>query len=108
MLKELHWLPVDQTIVVKILLFTYKALNGVAPVYLGDLLNHYTPVRDLRSSSQNLLLVPMSNLKSYGDRAFSVCAPNLWNFLPIHIKCSQSVSNFKSNLKAFLFKQAFN
>ena len=25
-----------------------------------------------------------------------------------HIKCSQSVGNFKSNLKAFLFKQAFN
>ena len=64
MLKELYWLPLDQRIVFKILLFTYKALNGLAPVYLSDLLNDYTPVRDLRSSSQNLLLVPMSNLKS--------------------------------------------
>ena len=81
-------LPVDQRIVFKILLFTYKALNGLAPVYLSDVLNDYTPVRDLRSSSQNLLLVPMSNLKSYGDRAFSICAPKLWNFLPIHIRCS--------------------
>ena len=90
MLKELHWLPVDQCIVFKILLFTCKALNGLAPVYLSDLLNDYTSVRDLRSSSQNLLLVPTSNLKSYGDRAFSICAPKLWNILPIHIKCSQS------------------
>ena len=94
MLKELHWLPVEQRIVFKILLFTYKALNGLAPVYLSDLLNDYTPVRDLRSSSQNLLLVPLSNLKSYRNTsAFSICAPKLWNFLPIHIKCSQSVSN---------------
>ena len=107
MLKELHWLPVDQHIVFKILLFTYKALNGLAPVYLSDLLNDYTLVRDLRFSSHNLLMVPMSNLKLYGDRAFSFCAPKLWNFLPIHIKCSQSVSNFKSNLKTFLFKQTF-
>ena len=70
MLKELHWFPVDQRFVFKILLFPYKALNGLAPVYLSDLLNDYTPVRDLRSSSQNLLVVLMSNFKSYGDRAF--------------------------------------
>ena len=74
----------------------------------SDLLNDYTPVSDLRSSSQNLLLVPLSNLKSYGDRTFSICTPKLSNFLPIHIKCSQSVSNSKSNLKTLLFKQAFN
>jgi hypothetical protein len=38
-LKELHWLPVQQRIIFKILLLTYKALNGCAPDYICDLIN---------------------------------------------------------------------
>ena len=76
-LKELHWIPVQQRIIFKILLITYKALNDLAPIYISNLLNKYVPIRQLRSSSQYLLNVPSSNLKTYGDRAFSVCAPKL-------------------------------
>ena len=36
-LKELHWLPVDRRIEYKILLYAYKALNGLAPEYLSSL-----------------------------------------------------------------------
>lgn len=106
-LKELHWIPVQQRIIFKILLITYKALNNLAPIYISNLLNKYDPVRQLRSSSQYLLDVPSSNLKSYGDRAFSVCAPRLWNDLPYEIKCSFSIDSFKSKLKTYLFRKAF-
>ena len=106
-LKDLHWLPVDQRIVFKILLFTYKALNGLAPSYLSDLVKFYAPERNLRSSSQNFLAVPFSKTKSYGDRAFSVCAPTLWNDLPLQLTSSASFNILKSNLKTFLFKYAF-
>ena len=34
-LKELHWLPVDRRIEYKILLYAYKALNGLAREYLS-------------------------------------------------------------------------
>ena len=37
-LKQLHWLPVNQRIDYKILLLTYKALNGQAPSYITELL----------------------------------------------------------------------
>ena len=33
---KLHWLPVKDRIVFKILLLTYKSLNGLAPAYLSD------------------------------------------------------------------------
>ena len=36
-LMELHWLPVEQRVEFKILLFTYKVVNGMAPDYLQDL-----------------------------------------------------------------------
>ena len=97
----------EQRIIFKILLFTFKALNGLAPSYLSDLVKFYVPERDLRSSSQKLLAVPFSKTKSYGDRAFSICAPKLWNDLPLHLRNCASFNAFKSNLKTFLFKYTF-
>ena len=52
LLIELHWLPVEQRIIFKILLFTFKVVNGLAPSYLSELLEAYVPRRMLRSSTQ--------------------------------------------------------
>ena len=71
-------------------------------------LKFYAPERNLRSSSQNFLAVPFSKMKiSYGDRAFSVGTPKLWNNLPLQLRNSGSFNIFKSNLKTFLFKYVF-
>ena len=106
-LCQLHWLPVEQRILYKILLLTYKALNGLAPLYLCDMLERYIPVRRLRPSDNYHLSVPRYNLKSYGGRAFSVVAPKLWNNLPLDIKLSPNVNVFKSKLKTYLFKYSY-
>ena len=107
LLIDLHWLPVEQRIIFKILLITYKALNGLAPSYVVDLLEPYVPRRSLRSSSKLKLTEPTFHLKSYGFRSFSICAPRLWNSIPFEIRSSSSIDNFKSKLKTHLFKQAF-
>ena len=73
-LMELHWLPVEQRVEFKILLFTYDAVNGMAPVYLQDLLELYRPCRSLRSGNMQLLKSQSYNLKLYAFRAFSICA----------------------------------
>ncbi len=46
-LSTLHWLPIKHRIDFKILLITYKALNGLAPQYLSELLSHYSPSHPL-------------------------------------------------------------
>jgi len=71
-LQKLHWLPVRQRIHFKILLVTYKSINDTAPEYLYELVSIRKSSRKLKSSSQILLQVPASRLKSYGDCAFSV------------------------------------
>ena len=48
-LKELHWLPVEQRIDYKILLLTYEAPHGLAPLCMSSLLSPYKPRRQLRS-----------------------------------------------------------
>ena len=50
-LVDLHWLPVKQRIDFKTLLLTYKALNGLAPAYMRELLIPYSIKRTLRSNS---------------------------------------------------------
>ena len=84
-LMELHWLPVEQRLQFKILLYTYKVVNGIAPVYLQELLDLYRPGRSLRSGNMQLLKTQSFNLKSYGLRAFSICAPRLWNAIPLEL-----------------------
>ena len=78
-LTHLHWLPVKYRISYKLLLLTYKSLHSQAPQYLSDLLHQHTPSRSLRSSDSGLLSVPRTSRRNFGDRAFSVAAPTLWN-----------------------------
>ena len=89
------------------LLLVYKSLNNLAPVYINSLLKNYKPSRNLMSVDQGLLTVPRSNQRTYGDRAFSVAAPKLWNALPLDFRNSGSITLFKCKLKTFLFKKYY-
>ena len=89
------------------LLLTYKALDDLSPEYLSELLDKSKHTCNLRSQSQQLLSVPKSRTVIYGDRAFSVCAPKLWNELPFQLCMSSNFQAFKSGLKTILFKMAY-
>ena len=109
-LINLHWLPVRYRINFKILLLTFKALYGMAPSYIIDLIHTKTNTRYLLRSNEGVLLKHPSGKmkKSFGDRSFSVAAPTLWNALPVSLHSIKCISTFKSNLKSYLFKLAFN
>jgi hypothetical protein len=104
-LKYLHWLPVHQRIKFKILLITFKALNNQAPGYIAELIHLHQPGRNLRSCDKLLLHKPVARSVSYGERAFSIAAPTLWNTLPLQVRQSPSISTFKTRLKSHLFTQ---
>ena len=55
-LVDLHWLPVKFRIDFKILLITYKAIHGLAPEYILDLISVRHPSHyNLRSNDELLL-----------------------------------------------------
>ena len=98
-LLELHWLNIQRRIVFKIALLVFKALIGLAPVYLQDLLSY----KDLSTSRRPCdLYVPIASTK-YGIRAFSTVGPKVWNQLPSNIKECSEVTIFKKKLKTHLF-----
>ena len=108
-LMALHWLPVPQRMEYKIIILTFKAMHGQAPVYLSELLKpHDTGGRALRSSDTNLLYNPKRRTSTFGDRAFANAAPPLWNGLPNDLRKIINIDHFKSALKTFLFKAAYS
>ena len=104
-LKSLHWIPIEYRICFKIC-NVYKAVNGLGPQYLSDLLTPYVPSRKLRSKDLSLLVAPKTNLK-IGKRSFSVCGPHLWNSLPVSLRKVESLESFKSGLKTYYFKKEY-
>ena len=108
-LKQLHWLPVSQRIIFKVLTIVFKALHGLAPPYIEELL-HSKPVseRSMRSNNQGFLLVPKRRTVTYGDRNFRVFAPVLWNNLPSGLRLCEDLNDFKKQLKTHLFSLSYD
>ena len=79
----------------------------LALLYLRELLVKQANTRTLRSNTKNLLQVPHTNLKRFGDRAFCAYAPRLWNELPDSTKAADSVLNFKEQMKTLLSRKEF-
>ena len=105
-LRKLYWLPIRARIKYKVILLTFKALNNLAPQYLRDMVTIVESKRYTRQSTVGVRLVePRSKLKFGGDRAFSVCAPRLWNSLPISLRCDIEFKVFKKQLKTYLFNE---
>ena len=83
---------------------TLDYIGSLSPSeYISELLNKPKYTRNLRSQSQHLLSVPKFRTVTYGDRAFSVCAPKLWNELPFQLRMSSNIQAFKSGLKTNAF-----
>ena len=74
-------------------MLTWKALNKQGPDYLSDILSEREHGIDLRTGGSKVLNVPKSNLKSMGDKAFSVTivAPKTWNLLPKDLRISDKL-----------------
>jgi hypothetical protein len=108
-LKDLHWLPVGHRIVYKIAILVHKGLHGRTPTYISELLTYVSrPERSHRSNNQRLLVVPCTSRKSFGDRAFCVTGPKIWNSLPLEIRNIIDFTIFKQKLKTHLFNDYFN
>ena len=91
--QELHWLPIQQRIAFSILTDVYKVLHGLAPTYIILLAQ---PARLTRSSKNFNIAFPVKVPRnSYGKRAFVHVVPTLWNNLPVSIRSSNSLLDFR-------------
>ena len=100
-LKNLHWLKVRERIEFKLYLLTFKAVNGIGPSHLSDIITFVNDSSRRRSS----LHISVRSHSSH-PRAFQTVAPKLWNQLPIEISSCPDIALFKRMLKTHLFKKS--
>ena len=84
-------LKIEERVKFKILLLTYKSLNGLAPSYICNILT----IINITSNRNHLLHIPPSNSDS--SHPFQIAASKLWNSLPINIRNSETVEILKNN-----------
>ena len=97
LLRQLHWLPIRQRIIFKVLTLVFKCLRNTAPSYLSDILPETVENRFVR--------IPRTKT-SHGDHAFCRFGPIYWNALPPTLRNIQSISSFKPKLKHYLFSSS--
>ena len=87
----------------------FKAINGLAPNYISNLVNILCPSKYLLRRNNEVLLEPYNGKtkKTLGDRVFAVAAPRLFNSLPREIRHETCFNTFKTKVKTFLFRKAF-
>ena len=112
-LVSLHWLRIEQRIVYKILILTYKAfVDHSTPVYLSELLNKKSISANTRSANDDFLLVipPISRICSntFFERSFHFASPTEWNKLDARIRCISNLNCFKREIKTILFLNYFD
>ena len=107
--EEFHWLPVQQRIDFSVLTNVYNALHGLGPPIISEFISLSQSNRYTRSpNSLNLaypVKVPRNN---YGQLAYVYAAPTLWNKLPVNIRFSNSLLDFRKQLKTYLYKHAYD
>jgi len=111
-LFEVHWLPVHLRIDYKLCLLMHSATVQCCPRYISDIVQT-TAVssrrQGLRSSMDKFSYTVPPTFTKFGERAFSVAGPSVWNSLPADIRHITDTSTFKRHLKTHLFNcsQAF-
>ena len=99
----------EQLFVFKILLFAFKAIHGIAPTYIQNLVSlKWQDTYNLSLSGGILLALSTFRTKvTLGDRSFQMAAPKLWNALPHELGDIANLHTFKSNLMTYRFKFAY-
>ena len=107
--RELHWLPVIERVQFKICTMVFNAVNNHSPSYISELIISSSTIarrRDLRSSSQQVLLVPRRR-PHFSERAFGVAGPTMLNLFPIEVRNASTLMTFRHRLKEHLFRTAY-
>ena len=113
LLRDLHWLRIQERVQFKLCIMVYKGLHGAAPSYIAELCRPVSSTErraTLRSADHGDLVVPYRSSNrntNFGDRAFYVAGPSVWNNLPVALRSVSSLATFKKLLKTHLFSKSF-
>ncbi|KAF7254014.1 Beta-centractin [Varanus komodoensis] len=91
-LCQLHWLPIEVRAQFKVLVMTYKALNGLGPGYLKEHLHPYMPAHPLRSAGEALLQEPsVKEIRRYRLQGGERSERREFHYPSLRTKCTKAL-----------------
>ena len=107
---KLHWLKIQDRIIYKMLMLTYKSYYNMASPYLCELINKKESHVNTRLGTDHhqLIIPPISKgcSNTFLERSFIYAAPCEWNTLSKHIRTS-NFDWFRKSVKTMLFTQQY-
>ena len=101
MFKELKWLSIENRHKMHIAIMTFKALHGLTPTYIKQIITvSENKTYSLRSNSKCLLSHFRHN-SEYMKQSFKFLSLLCWNSLPETVRNTSSLSSFKYKCKQF-------
>ena len=103
---------IHKLIIFKVWVFGYKVIHGLAPPYLKEL---FVPVSIVPALSRNRDLHPVGTSSFHPQQGTPLNVNEVlqWRtylveLLPLEIRNSSSMQTFRSRLKTYLFREAYN
>ena len=102
---ELGWLPIHEQIKFLQAVTIFKALNGLSPSFITDLLHPLNKVHNINmhGCTKNLKLPKVNT--NFGKRIFAFLASSECNLLPVNVKNYSSLSSFRKNSITMAFSK---
>ena len=91
------WLNTNEWVEKKLSIEIYKLLNGLSPDYLSVMFERSKNPYGVRDN--NKLIQPIKKSTNNGLKSFQYFGAHVWNILPIDIKNSLSICEFKNLIK---------
>jgi len=104
--RELHWLPIHQSVEFKLGVIARKVIYTGTPGYLATAISRQQPSRSLRSSTALLLHQPYAP-SNFCKNSFSTAVPALWNQLASSTRNTVTLTAFRSDFKTIPFNRAY-
>ena len=102
---ELNWLTFDNRCDYHAGVLIFKCRNNLSPRYIRDIISFSSNTKyNLRSSAHYDIINSRFNTL-FKKKALSYYSMNIWNEIPISIRAATSLSNFKHQLKQYLFSK---
>ena len=83
-------------------IMAFKCMNCLVPEYLSDQFTKRSSISTYKTRNSQLLNIPLFR-SAAGQRTFYYRMVSIWNALPQNLKLSQSLAQFRNNLRKSLF-----
>ncbi|XP_071954179.1 uncharacterized protein [Antedon mediterranea] len=100
-LNKLNWLPVDLRVKQIKLCHMYRIINGLSPTFMNDGISRANVIHqyNTRFATQSIYRPYIGN---HSQTTFVNTAITSWNHLPKLIQCSETINQFKRNIRKHL------